>query len=312
MKKRKIGTSDMTVTEISLGTNAVGGHNLYENIKDEDGINLVNKAFDLGINFFDTADVYGLGRSEELISEALGTKINKVYVATKGSIRWDDQLNFSIDNSPEYLRSALEKSLKRLNRDYVDLYYIHKPDGKTPIEESVGALMKFKEEGKIRYGGVSNFSLNQLKEATNAGEIIALQSEYHILNRQVEQEGILDFCKSSKIAFIPYGTLGFGILTGKYKIDFKLNEGDWRKSVPLFNAENFAKNLAVVKKLELIAKKYDASIAHLAQRWVLRHDFVPTSITGAKKPEQVEDNFKAAAWELAEDDIDAIDKILFT
>jgi len=311
MKKRKVGSSNLLVTEISLGTNAVGGHNLYENIDDKDGINLVNKAFDLGVNFFDTADVYGLGRSEELIGKALGKRINDVYIATKGSIKWDDKLNFSLDNSPEYLRIALERSLKRLNRDYIDLYYIHKPDENTPIEDSVGALMRFKEEGKIRNCGVSNFNLKQLTEANKSGKIVALQSEYHILNRKVEREGILYFCMNNNIGFIPYGTLGFGILAGKYDKDFKLEKGDWRNSVPLFTPDAFQKNILIVEKLKEIAQKYDASLSHLAQRWVLRHSFVPTTITGAKKSEQVEDNWKATGWDLSEEDIEVIDKILY-
>jgi len=193
----------------------------------------------------------------------------------------------------------------------VDLYYIHKPDASTPIEDSVGTLTKFVEEGKIRYGGVSNFNLKQLKEAKETGDIVALQSEYHILNRSVEKEGILDFCDSNKIGFIPYGTLGFGILAGKYDESFKLSKGDWRNELSLFQPEDFKKNLAIVEELRIIARKYNAPLCHLAQRWVLRHDFVPTTITGAKKPEQVEENYKACEWDLTWEHIKAIDKILY-
>jgi len=191
-------------------------------VSEQDGLRLLQRSVDAGVNFIDTADAYGLGRSEELIGKALGRRTTDVIIATKGGITFEGSERTGISNDPSYLRRALEASLKRLGRDYIDLYYIHKPDGKTPPEESYGALMQFKDQGLIRAGGVSNFEIKDIQSALRAGPIDALQSRYNIFQREVETE-ILPFCQTHGISFIPWGPLAFGLLGGKYSSSYKLS-----------------------------------------------------------------------------------------
>lgn len=302
MKLNKLGRSDITITEIGLGTNYIGGHNLYESVNEQAGIQLIHRAVDLGVNFIDTADIYGLGRSEELIGKALGSRTYEVVIATKGGITLEGS---GVCNDPSYLRSALEASLKRLGRDYVDLYYIHKPDGTTPAEEAYGALMKFKEQGLIRAGGVSNFGIADIIKASTAGPIDAIQSRYNIFQREVELE-ILPFCQTHGISFIPWGPLAFGLLGGKYTRRSKLPQNDWRHRTGLFDDDSFLNNLAVVDGLKKLATKRKVPLPHLAIRWLLSRPAVGSVIAGAKDPEQVEQNARACGWELSSDEVSRI------
>jgi len=309
MEKRQLGKTDLMCTEIGLGTNQVGGHNLYDNVDEAENIAMLQRAVDLGINFIDTADVYGFGRSEELIGQALKERINDVLIATKGTTQFDDQGNrLGRSNDPAYLRQALEASLKRLGRDYVDLYYIHKWDEKTPIDEAFGALLRFKEEGLIRAAGVSNFDVPQLKEALKAGPVDALQNRYSIFDRRAEKE-ILPFCREHNIGFVPYGPIAFGLLAGKYDRDFKLTENDWRHRVSFFAPEYFPQVMDIVDELKKLAAARDVPLAHLAMRWALRHKAVTSSITGARRPAQVEDNVTAVGWDLNADELARIDEL---
>jgi myo-inositol catabolism protein IolS len=310
MEKRRLGNTNLEVTEIGLGTNTVGGHNLFDNLRDEDGFLVVRRAFDLGINFFDTADIYGFGRSEEIVGCALGDQKSNVIIATKGGMEWDEKSKTRIgfNNNPAYLQKALEGSLRRLGREYVDLYYIHRPDGKTPLAEAFGTLLRFKKEGKIRYAGVSCFTLEQLKEAMLAGLIDALQSEYNIFNREVESE-ILPFCEKNGIGFIPYGPIAFGILSGGITRDYKLTKGDWRNSHPLFAEKNFSRVLSIVEELKELARKRKVSLAHFAMRWILQNPIIASTITGARRPEEVEHNVQAVGWELTTEELARIDEL---
>ncbi|MDF1593507.1 MAG: aldo/keto reductase [Desulfobacterales bacterium] len=308
MKLNKLGNSDIAITEIGFGTNYIGGHNLYESVDEQNGIQLLQRAVDLGVNFIDTADSYGLGRSEELICKALGNRTYDVVIATKGGITFKGSKQTGTSNDPSYLRSALEASLKRLGRDYIDLYYIHKPDGTTPAEEAYGALMKFKEQGLIRAGGVSNFEITDIKAALTAGPIDAIQSRYNIFQRAVEFE-ILPFCKAHGISFIPWGPLAFGLLGGKYASTFRLPENDWRHRTGLFDDDIFMNNLAVVESLKKLASKRGVPLSHLAIRWLLSRPAVKSVIAGAKRPEQVEQNARACGWELSADEISRIDAL---
>ena len=307
MNTRQLGKTDARITEIGLGTNAVGGHNLYAGISEEEGIRLVERAVELGINFFDTADVYGTGRSEELTGKALGPNKNDVFIATKGGNLMGRD---GADNSPAYLREALEGSLRRLNRDYIDLYYIHKPDGKTPPEEAFGTLMRFKEEGKIRFAGVSNFSLEQLQQAMKAGPVDAIQNEFHLFHRAPETD-IIPFCEQHGISFIPWGPIAFGLLTDstKYNENMQLAENDWRRNLPYFSAENFPETLRIRRELKTVAQKREVPLSHLAMRWVLSHPAVASTITGAKNEYQVEENARAVGWDLDAEELARIDEI---
>jgi len=306
MKLNKLGSSDIEITEIGLGTNYIGGHDLYESVDEQVGIQLLQRAVAIGVNFIDTADSYGLGRSEELIGKALGKRTYDVVIATKGGITYKGSKRTGVCNSPSYLRSALESSLKRLGRDYVDLYYIHKPDGKTPAAEAYGALMQFKAQGLIRAGGVSNFEIKDIKAAMTAGPIDAIQSRYNMLQREVEPE-ILPFCQTHGISFIPWGPLAFGLLGGKYSNTFKLPQNDWRHRTGLFDDDSYHKNLAVVEGLKKLATKKNVPMSHLAIRWLLSRPAIRSVIAGAKKPEQVEQNARACGWDLTADEIRRID-----
>jgi len=214
MNSNKLGQSGINISAMGLGTNYVGGHNLYANVDEAEGVRLVQRAMDLGVTHIDTADAYGFGRSEELVGKAIAGRRDDVVLATKGGILFGEH-GTGENNDPAYLRAALERSLKRLNVDNVDLYYIHRHDGKTPPEDAFGALMDFKREGLIRAGGVSNFGLPELQAASNAGPIDALQSRYNLLQRDVEAE-VLPWCEKNNVSFVPWGGLAYGLLGGRY------------------------------------------------------------------------------------------------
>lgn len=309
MEYRKLGHTDLYLSEIGMGTNQIGGHNLYDDVDEVENIAAVQQAVEVGINFFDTADVYGLGRSEELLGLALGGYKYDVSIATKGgNVFTPDGQRWGVDNSPVYLRQALEASLRRLNREYLDLYYIHRWDGKTPIAEAFGALLRFKEEGKIRAAGVSNFGLEQLQQAMSAGQVDALQNRYNLFDRYVEGD-LLEYCRAHGVGFVPYGPLAFGILGGRYERDLRLSPNDWRRGVPLFSPEHFPRVMDIVEQLQEFAAARRVPLAHLAMRWVLRDPAVTSSITGARRPAQVSENARAVGWDLAPEELSAIDRL---
>lgn len=297
MNYRELGRSGISISTIGLGTNYVGGHNLYVGVDEGEGVRLVQKAIDLGVNHLDTADPYGHGRSEELVGRAIEGRRDKVVLATKGGILFGEH-GSGINNDPSYLRGALERSLKRLNVDYVDLYYIHRHDGKTPAEEAFGALMDFKREGLIKAAGVSNFDFVTLQAAARAGQVDAVQSGYNLLQRDVETE-ILPWCANNNASFIPYGALAFGLLGGRYNRDFKLQDGDWRHRTGLFEGDAFERNLDVVDSLKAIAADCHSTAAHLAIRWLLSKSPVSSVIAGAKNVDQVIDNVAADSLKLS-------------
>jgi len=303
--ERRLGKSGIQITEIGLGTNYVGGHGLYQAVDENEGLRLVRQALDEGINFFDAADAYGEGRCEELLGKALAGRA--IVLATKGGIvagkRLDDPLRYN--NDPAYLRAALEASLRRLARDHVDLYYIHRCDGRTPPEEAFGALLRFKQEGLIRAAGVSNFTPAQIRAAMKAGPIDAVQARYNLFQREVERE-TLPLCEENGIAFIPWGPLAFGLLGGRYARDFKLAAGDWRARTGLFDAAVFDRNLDVVERMKAIASEKNTAPALLAIRWLLCRPAVASVIAGAKNADQVRQNALAQFLELTPQDNAAI------
>ncbi|PQD94784.1 oxidoreductase [Pradoshia eiseniae] len=290
-KKVCIGKTDLYINPIGLGTNAVGGHNLFPNLNEETGREIVRTAIDHGINFIDTAYIYGPERSEELIGEVIREKDmrEQLVIATKGAHKFaEDQM--IVDNSPDFLRKSVEDSLIRLRTDYIDLFYIHFPDEHTPKDEAVGALKKLKDEGKIRAIGVSNFSMEQLKEANKDGYVDVIQSEYNLLKRQAEDE-LLPYAKEHSISFVPYFPLASGLLTGKYTKNSPITDG--RSRNPLFQGAAFEDNLAKVEKLREIATAKEAEVAHLVLAWYLKQETIDAVIPGAKQPEQVLQNIKA-------------------
>lgn len=307
VKKVRIGQTDLHVNPIGLGTNAVGGHNLYPNLDEEVGKDLVRTAISKGINFLDTAFIYGPKRSEELIGEVLketGSR-SDIVIATKGAHKFVGN-NVVIDNSPAYLKQSVEDSLKRLQTDYIDLYYIHFPDEDTPKDEAVGALKELKDQGKIKAIGVSNFSIDQLKEANKDGYVDVYQGEYNLFQRDAERD-ILPYAAENNISFVPYFPLAAGLLAGKYTKETTFD--DLRKDMDLFKKENFEKNLEKVDALREIAEANHVEVAHLVLAWYLEQPAIDAIIPGAKRAAQVENNLKTLDVKLSPADIQKVDRI---
>jgi aryl-alcohol dehydrogenase-like predicted oxidoreductase len=306
-KQARIGKTDLYVNPIGLGTNAVGGHNLYPNLNEEVGKDLVRSALNNGVNFLDTAFIYGPGRSEELVGEVIkeSGKRSELIIATKGAHKLvgDDVL---LDNSPAFLKQSVEDSLKRLQTDYIDLFYIHFPDESTPKDEAVGALKQLKDEGKIRAIGVSNFSINQLKEANKDGYVDVLQGNYNLIQREAEQD-FLPYTSANNISFIPFFPLASGLLAGKYNKDMAFN--DLRADMPHLKGEEFAENLEKVELIRKIAASKEAEVAHVVLAWYLTRDSIDVVIPGAKRAEQVLDNLKTLNVHLTDQEIHDIDSI---
>ncbi|MGG1291726.1 aldo/keto reductase [Bacillus smithii] len=306
VEKVQLGKTDLYVNPIGLGTNAVGGHNLYPNLSDETGKQVVRTALENGVNFLDTAFIYGPERSEELIGEVLKEfRREDIVIATKGAHKFVGD-KIEIDNSPAFLRQAVEDSLRRLQTDYIDLFYIHYPDESTPKYEAVGELKKLKDEGKIRAIGVSNFSIEQLKEANQDGYVDVLQSEYNLFKRQAEKD-LLPYTAEQGISFVPYFPLASGLLAGKYTKETKFD--DLRAKNPLFQGEEFVRNLEKVEQLRPIAEAKNTEIAYVVLAWYLTRDSIDALIPGAKKPEQVVNNLKTLDVQLTKEEIESIDRI---
>ncbi|MCY8979022.1 aldo/keto reductase [Bacillus halotolerans] len=304
---RALGQTNLQVKRIGFGANAVGGHNLFPNLNDETGKELVRTALDGGVNFIDTAFIYGLGRSEELIGEVVQERgvRDQLIIASKGAHK---EVNGSIefDNSKDFLRGEVEKSLKRLKTDYIDLYYVHFPDGKTPLAEVAGTLKELKDEGKIKAIGASNLNYQQLKEFNADGYLEVFQSEYSLIQRDAEKE-LLPYCEKHGISFIPYFPLASGLLTGKFTKDDAFD--DTRKDKPQFQGDTFIQNLKKVDKLKAVAEEKNAETAHVALAWLLTRPAVDAIIPGAKRPEQLKANLKTLDVELTDDEADFISRI---
>lgn len=306
-KQVNLGKSGLSVNPIGLGTNAVGGHNLYPNLNEDTGKELVRTAISHGIDFLDTAFIYGMGRSEELVGEVVreSGRRQELVLATKGAHRQTGD-GIAVDNSPAFLREEVEKSLKRLQTDYIDLYYIHYPDEDTPKAEAVGALQELKDEGKIRAIGVSNFSPEQLKEANQDGYVDVFQGEYNLLERGAEED-YFPYTSGHGISFVPYYPLAAGLLTGKYSGNETFN--DLRKSQARFQGETFKQNVRRVNKLRPIAEAHNAEIAHIVLAYYLGKGPIDSIIPGAKRAEQVLDNLKTLEVHLSEDERHEIESI---
>lgn len=306
-KHVQIGKTDLYVNPIGLGTNAVGGHNLYPNLDEEVGKDLVRTALNNGINFLDTAFIYGPERSEELVGEVIKEtgKRSEIILATKGAHKFVGE-DTVLDNSPAFLKQSVEDSLKRLQTDYIDLYYIHFPDDNTPKDEAVGALKQMKDEGKIRAIGVSNFTLDQLKEANKDGYVDVHQGEYHLLQRDAEKE-LLPYVKEHNISFVPYFPLAAGLLAGKYNKDTRFN--DLRENMPHLQGEAFIQNLAKIEQVRKIADAKGVEVAHVVLAWYLTNDAIDVMIPGAKRADQVLNNLKTLDVQLTAAEIKEIDQI---
>jgi len=300
MEYQKLGSTDLTVSRIGFGCWAMGGYG-WGKIDDKESIAAVHKALDLGINFFDTADVYGFGRSEEVLSKALGLYRNKVIIATKFGVKWNKKGETSKDISPKRLAEALDGSLKRLKIDCIPFYQVHWPDFKTPISETMEALKKYQKAGKIRYIGCSNFSVKLIKEAQKFSRIESLQAPYNIKEREIEKE-LIPCAKKYKMGVITYSTLIQGLFTGKYEENSKFRKDDVRSRYENWIGEKFEKNLKIVEKLKKLSDFYKKTPAQIAIRWVLDNNNITSALIGIQKPEQVKENIGAIDWKLSEKD----------
>lgn len=303
-----LGHIGPSISRLGMGCWAIGGHG-WGRVCDEDSIRAVRCALENGVTLFDTADAYGLGKSETLISNALGLSRNKVVIASKGGVRWAENGKVWSDSSPSYLRLALENSLKRLKIDFLPLYYIHKPDGVTPIQDSVAALESMREEGKIGAIGVSNFTVYQLIEALQVAPLNAVQVRLNIFDRIAFNE-MLSICTKHAITLVAWGALADGMLTGKFTSNTKFSDDDHRSRMSEFTGDTFLENLRAVGLLELLAASRGRHVSQLALRWVLDYAEVTCALFGAKTDTQVMQNLGADGWHLTVEELATIDSIV--
>lgn len=309
MKIKALGSQGLQASELGLG--CMGMSDFYGKRNDEESINVIHHAFQSGITFFDTADMYGPYTNEILVGKAIKDFRNKITLATKFGIVRDpnDPTRRGINGKPEYVRSAVEQSLKRLNVEVIDLYYLHRKDPDTAIEETVGAMGDLVKQGKIRGIGLSEVNAETLRKAHRVHPITALQSEYSLWTRDPEED-VLQTCKDLGIAFVAYSPLGRGFLTGQIKKfeDFEAN--DYRRFSPRFQGDNFQKNIELVHKIEEMAKKKNCSAAQLALAWVLAQGDNIFPIPGTKHIRYLDENMGALNVKLTAGELEAIDAII--
>lgn len=301
MRNVPLGKSGLEVSRMGLG--CMGMSEFYGPADEKESIRTIHRALELGMNFLDTADIYGVGRNEELVGNAIRDRRDRVVLATKfGNVRGEDGSWLGVNGKPGYVRSCCEKSLKRLGVEVIDLYYQHRVDPETPIEETVGAMAKLVQEGKVRYLGLSEASPATVRRACATHPIAALQTEYSLWTRDPESE-VIPTCRELGVGFVAYSPLGRGIFGGWIKGPGDLPAGDYRHNHPRFTGENLERNLARVNQLEKIAAEKGCRPAQVALAWVLAkgEDIVP--IPGTKRVERLEENAGALGVSLTTDDV---------
>jgi aryl-alcohol dehydrogenase-like predicted oxidoreductase len=316
MEYRHFGRTELKVSAIGFGCWEIGG--TYGRI-DEGGFQrAVAQAIDGGITCFDTAEAYGMGVSEEALARALGSRRREVVVATKFGVGYEEMPNRR-DSSRARVLASIDKSLRRLGTDYVDIYLVHWPDPQTPLDETIGALDDVVRQGKARYVGVSNFRLAQIEEASRRRRIDVVQYAWNMFDRRMQVE-IFPYCAAQQIGVMAYGSLAYGMLSGAFHAGMSFDENDWRSKGgnlgslnlfrTLFGPEHFPRNLAAVKELKKLAAKYGKSLPQFALRWTLSNPVVSTGLVGFRGPDEVSENLGALGWEISNSDVAEVDAIL--
>lgn len=304
MEKVVLGRSKLNVSKIGLG--CMGMSEFYGKGDDNESIKTIHRGLDLGINFLDTADMYGVGKNEILIGKAIKGKRDQFIVATKfGNVRGEDGSFLGVNGRPEYVRKCCDASLKRLDIDVIDLYYQHRVDPTVPIEDTVGAMADLVKESKVKFLGLSEASSNTIRKADKVHKITALQTEYSLWSRDPETE-LLELCKELKISFVAYSPLGRGFLSGNFKPEQEIPDNDYRRNNPRFQKGNIEQNYKLVEKLKEIAKEKSCTTAQLALAWVLHQWDGIVPIPGTKRLKYLEENAAALEIKLSEDDLKKI------
>lgn len=306
MRTKQLGTSDLHASAVALGTWPMGG-TTYGAVDDNESIATIHAALDSGINLIDTAPAYGNGRAETVIGKAIQGRRDSVIIATKvGVVQTPEGARKLL--KPEIIRSEIENSLRRLDVDYIDLYQIHWPDHTTPIEDSIEELLKLQQAGKFRYLGVSNFDTQLMDQVQAMTNLISLQPQYSLLNREIETE-ILPYCHKRNIGVLTYGSLASGILAGKFSDNPEFPPNDTRyEFYPYFQEPTWSKAMQLVDILETIATKYNKPIAHVAINWLTHQPGITSALVGARHPDQAEANSAAGTWQLEEIDLQTIEQ----
>jgi len=315
MQKRKLGYSDLYLSTIGLGTWAMGGGDWkfgWGPKDDTSSAAAIHAALDQGINWIDTAPIYGHGHSEKVVGKAIKGIRDSLIIATKCGRVWEgNSREIGKSLRADSIRKEVENSLQRLGIDHIDLYQIHWPQPDEEIEEGWATIAELIKEGKLRFGGVSNFNLQQLKRAQAIHPITSLQPPYNMFRREIESE-VMNYCRENGIGIVAYSPMQAGLLTGKFTPEraAALPISDWRSKHPFFNAPQLAINLEVVEKLRGLAATKNCSMSQLVLAWVLRRDEMTAAIVGARNPEQIKETAQATLIELDSSDVDAIEAIL--
>ena len=307
MNQRNLGSEGLIVSELGLG--CMGMSEFYGTVDEEESIATIHRAIELGVTFLDTADMYGPFTNERLVGKAIADRRDLITLATKfGNERTEDGTRLGVNGRPDYVRRACDESLQRLGVDHIDLYYQHRVDPDTPVEETWGAMKELVEAGKVRYLGISEAAPETIRKADSVHPITALQTEYSLWSRDVEEE-ILPTVRELGIGFVPYSPLGRGFLTGQIQRFEDLPEDDFRRTSPRFQGENFEKNLELVDRVREIADEKGVTAGQLALAWLLAQgeDVVP--IPGTKRREYLEENVGAVTIELTDEDMRRIEEV---
>ncbi|WP_345988366.1 aldo/keto reductase [Chryseobacterium sp. Chry.R1] len=313
MNTIQLGNQGLKVPVIGLGCMGMTGFedgNMYGEADEKEAIATIHRSLELGGNFLDTADLYGPFKNEQLIAKATENNRDQYIIATKFGWEINDQDNvtWAINGKKDYVKKSVERSLKNLKTDYIDLYYMHRLDKNTPIEETVGAMSDLVKEGKVKYIGLSEVSSETIKRAHIVHPITAVQSEYSLFERTVEERGVITTLQELKIGFVPYSPLGRGFLSGQIRSIDDLPENDFRRAIPRFQEQHFYKNIKLVEAIESMAKEKNITSSQLALAWIISKGFVP--IPGTKRRKYLEQNIDAVHIQLTEEEILKLEGII--